>query len=184
MCRDFTRDTISFIELVKIKSKRIKLCAKTIDISEDEAQNIIDAFFTVVPKVKHYLNHMGFYGKTHLVSHTMLPFGRKRYYDLHDMHDFKRLSEIERQSKNHGPQGTNGDIIKAALILINNHIKKHNLDIKIINSIYDEIITECREDLAEAWLPVMESLMIQAAGIVIKSIPIKVDIHITDKWEK
>lgn len=68
--------------------------------------------------------------------------------------------------------------------MIRDTIIQNDLPVKIVNVIHDEIITECRDDYAEEWRPIMENLMIKAASIVIKSIPIKVDCKITDSWQK
>lgn len=160
--------------------------SKVIDVDVHIARDIIDRFFKAVPGVEAYLRNLGSCGTTYYQARTLMPFFRVRYFDPPEdtYSSFKRLGEIERQAKNHPIQGANGDIVKAALVLIRLEIIKNNYPVKIINVIHDEIITECVEEFAEEWRPIMEALMIKAAGIVIKSIPMKVDCKITDKWEK
>ena len=47
-----------------------------------------------------------------------------------------------------------------------------------------EIRTECPKEMAEWWRDVMQKIMIEAAQLVIKTIPVVVDCTIKDKWEK
>lgn len=160
--------------------------AKTIDVEVPVALNIINKFFKAVPKVKAYLDRLGSTAVAYYKARSLAPFYRIRYFDQpQDSYtSFKLLGEIERAGKNHPIQGSNADLTKTALVLIRNHINANNLPIKIVNVIHDEIITECAEEYAEEWRPVMEELMIKAAKFVIRSIPVKVDCKISDKWEK
>lgn len=157
--------------------------SKTIDVDIDTARSIIDSFFEKVPTVKAYLERQGKRGVYNLYSTTPAPFHRKRFYNDPGL-DFKAIGAIERASKNAPIQGANADITKTALIFIRNYINDHNLDIKIVNVIHDEIITECREDIAEWWSGEMSKLMIAAAKVVIKTIPVVVDCKVSDCWTK
>jgi len=51
-------------------------------------------------------------------------------------------------------------------------------------SVYDEIQTECPEDLSEWWKLELDKLMVESAQEVIKSVPIVVDCKIADYWDK
>ena len=157
--------------------------SKTIDVSVDVAKELIDKFFTQVPQVKNYLNNLGRFAIAHNFAVTPPPFKRRRYFEDPGS-DFSKIGNIERAGKNHPIQGGNADLTKASLVLIRNYIIEHNIDVKIVNVIHDEIITECKNELAEEWKPIMESLMIQAAQIVIKNVPVKVDCKITEYWKK
>lgn len=79
---------------------------------------------------------------------------------------------------------SNADIIKQALIDVQTFIDDNNLPISIILAVYDEIQTECPEDLSEYWKDKLSELMINAAKTVIKSVPVKVDCKINDYWSK
>jgi DNA polymerase I-like protein with 3'-5' exonuclease and polymerase domains len=58
------------------------------------------------------------------------------------------------------------------------------LPINILLSVYDEIQTECPEDLSEWWKLELDKLMVESAQEVIKSVPIVVDCKIADYWDK
>jgi DNA polymerase-1 len=159
--------------------------ADTMQISVDEADRIIQKFFKVVPSVERFLTSLGKLAKTRGYIKTAAPYRRIRWFEGWDnKDDFKRLGEIERAGKNTPIQGTNGDIIKVALISVQNYIDFHNLPINILLSVYDEIQTECPEELAEEWKNTLNVLMIEAAKTVIKTIPIVVDCKISNYWEK
>jgi len=159
--------------------------ADTMQISVEEADVIIKKFFKVVPDVEKFLDLLGNTAKSKGYIRTAAPYRRIRWFEGFNLPDnFKRLGEIERAGKNTPIQGTNGDIIKAALISVQNYIDYHNLPINILLSVYDEIQTECPEELAEEWKNTLNTLMIESAKIVIKTVPIVVDCKISSYWEK
>ncbi len=79
---------------------------------------------------------------------------------------------------------TNGDIIKQALIDVQEEIYKNNWNCKIILAVYDEIQTECHESQAEKWKIKLDELMVNAAKKVLLEVPVVVDCGIHDYWQK
>ena len=158
--------------------------ADTMQIDVDEADKIIKKFFSVVPKVEEFINYLGNLAKTRGYIRTAVPYRRIRFFENNDKDDFKRLGEIERAGKNTPIQGTNGDIIKSALINVQNYIDLNNLPINIILSVYDEIQTECEESISEKWSNTLSEIMINSAQQVIKTVPIAVDCKVSDYWQK
>lgn len=159
--------------------------ADTMQISVDEADAIIKRFFKVVPKVEYFLNTLGHLAKTRGFIKTAPPYSRIRWFEGFDNKDnFKRLGEIERAGKNSPIQGTNADIIKLALINVQQYIDDNNLPINILLSVYDEIQTECPKELAESWKMQLDTIMVSSASRVIKSVPVVVDCKIADYWDK
>lgn len=162
--------------------------ADTMEISVKQAKSIIEKFFKAVPAVDRFLTMVGSLGRTRGFIKTSPPYSRIRWFQnwkkAYDDDDFKVLGEIERASKNSPIQGTNGDIIKQALIDVQTEIYLNNWDVNIILAVYDEIQTECHEDQAEAWKIKLDELMVNAAKKVIKECPVVVDCKISDCWEK
>lgn len=160
--------------------------SKTIDVDVEVAADIIARFFKAVPKVESYLAGLGKYSTSHMCSRTLAPFYRIRHYEIpsNEPNTWKVLGAIERAGKNHPIQGSNADLTKAALVFMRKYIKDNNVPVQIVNVIHDEIITEVHEDYAEEWRPIMEGIMVQAAQLVIKSIPVKVDCKISNHWTK
>tara|TARA_R110000868_G_scaffold172683_1_gene408609 strand:- start:21 stop:1268 length:1248 start_codon:yes stop_codon:yes gene_type:complete len=159
--------------------------ADTMQITVDEADAIIKKFFKVVPDVEKFLTMLGELSKARGFIRTPQPYGRIRWFEGYDnKEDFKNLGTIERAGKNTPIQGCNGDIIKLALIKVQDYIDKNNLPINILLSVYDEIQTECPINLAEQWKLDLDRLMIEAAQHVIKTVPVIVDSKISTCWQK
>lgn len=166
--------------------------SNSILVSVDEARDIISKFFSRVPKVYEFLNSKGNFAKTYGYSYTPKPFNRLRFYPKWDILKTrprldvkgKWLGEIERAGKNTPIQGCNADIIKLALIYIQQEIETNNWDVNLLLSVYDEIQTEAHESIAEQWKIKQEELMVKAAKTVIKSVPVKVDVKVSDYWQK
>ena len=158
--------------------------ADTIEISVDEARRIIDKFFKAVPLVKQFLERLGNFGKQYGFIKTAPPYGRIRWFDGHDSMDYKRLGEIERQSKNMPIQGGNADMTKLALILLYKEIKENNYPVRLIHQVHDEIQTEVKEEFAEEWATIMEKIMKEAAGAILKEVPMSVDCKVAGYWSK
>lgn len=164
--------------------------ADTMQIPVDKADEIIKKFFSVVPKVEGFLNGLGNLGKQRGFIRTGRPFRRIRFFPQwkesmsQSPRAGKLAGEIERRSKNSPIQGTNGDVIKVALVMTHKAIKEEGWRVKILLSVYDEIQTECHEHSAEAWKNRLDEIMIDAAKVVIKDTPIVVDCAVSDYWTK
>ena len=162
--------------------------ADTMEIPVSDAKAIINKFFKAVPKVEKFLRSLGELGKKRGYIKTSPPYQRIRWFEQwqyaveHD--DFKIMGEIERASKNSPIQGSNGDIIKQALIDVQQEIYTNNWDVKIILAVYDEIQTEVKADQAEAWKVKLDELMVTAAKKVLVEVPVVVDCGIHDYWQK
>jgi len=160
----------------------------TMQIAKQKAKQIIDKFFGRVPKVKAFLDELGAAAVSAGYIRTGRPFRRIRWFPrwsrAKQEGNFIELGNIERAGKNTPIQGTNGDIIKYALAEIVDIIYDNNLPIKILLSVYDEIRTECPEQLAEWWKGEMNRVMVESAQVVIKTVPIEVDCKVSECWEK
>lgn len=166
--------------------------ADTMQIEVKKAKEIIDKFFSVVPKVSIFLEGLAKLGLSRGYVRTAPPYSRIRFFPQwkhmvehpEDPQSFKISGEIERRSKNTPIQGTNGDIIKQALIEIQNIIDINNYDVKILLAVYDEIQCECKEEFAEEWKLIMDKIMVEVAKRQITEIPVVVDCSINDYWTK
>lgn len=159
--------------------------ADTMEVSVDVASSVIKKFFSRVPKVKAFLDMLGHLGKTRGFIRTPKPYQRIRWFDGYEnSDDFKKQGEIERAAKNTPIQGCNADMTKLACILIYREIKKNNYPVKLLIPVYDEIQTECKIEFAEEWASIMSKLMIQAAEVILKNVPMEVDCKVSDHWSK
>ena len=164
-----------------------KKLAATMNVAESVAAGVIRAFFNKVPKVEETLEKFGRFAQNNGYIITAPPYRRRRWFPGTDKawmsQDTFRLGEIERAGKNTPIQGTNADITKLAMVNAYEYIEEHNYPANIILSVYDEIQTEVREDLAEEWRTTLQKIMEDAARVIIDSVPVIAECEISDYWD-
>jgi len=77
-------------------------------------------------------------------------------------------------------QSLASDGLKQALVLLWPHLK--TLNARPVNLVHDEIIIECRKDVAEEMSGILEECMVQGMECYLKKVPILVEAKITDSW--
>jgi len=157
--------------------------ALSLEITKDEAVEILNRFYKAIPKLKAWLDKAGKDAFRQGFAETVI--GRKRYFVIPDEsnEDYNKIKgSIERQGKNMCIQGASADMIKLALIGLSKALKKY--DARIINCVHDEIVVEAREDQAEEIAKIVAHEMIKAGEKIISVIPVAVDVHIEDCWSK
>lgn len=152
-------------------------------ITVAEADKILNKFFKKVPKVKAFLEMLAHQAVTNGYIRNNSQFGRIRFFpNINKDSSFKDKGAVERAAKNSPMQGSNADILKLALINIQNIIDEGNLPVNILLNVHDEIVSECREDYVDIWKSILEDTIIEAAQTIIKSIPVKADTVVSDYW--
>ena len=77
-------------------------------------------------------------------------------------------------------QSLASDGLKQALVLLWPHLK--TLDARPVNLVHDEIIIECRKDVAEEMLGILPDCMVRGMECYLKKVPVVVEVKITDSW--
>jgi DNA polymerase I-like protein with 3'-5' exonuclease and polymerase domains len=165
--------------------------AWTLDISNEEAEDLIAKYFQAFPSIGKFLENLGNYGKTRGHIRTYSPFRRIRWFEnwfagiAKDRTKLGELGSIERASKNTPIQGTGADMTKLALVKIREYLKANpRFDVKVVMTVHDQIDTICKVEQANEWKVVMAELMEQAGAEILPSGLLKADPNISDKWEK
>lgn len=169
----------------------------TIQVSKKDAQELINKYFTVFPKIKSKLDALGMFGMVKGYILTPAPFYRRRWFergpsDTKQVLDhmsgeyYPALGIIERASKNTPIQGGSGDMTKLALVYIRDYINDNNLrdKVKLVMQVHDQVDTICHKDYADVWQNKMTELMERAAKVVIPSGLLTSETNITEKWTK
>lgn len=111
--------------------------AERLEISRDEAKQLIDGYFESFPKVKEYMEKAKEEARQNGYVTTL--FGRRRYLaDINSANATVR-GFAERNAINAPIQGTAADIIKVAMIRIHNRFKTENIRSKMILQVHDEL---------------------------------------------
>ncbi len=156
-----------------------------IGLSVDESKKLLEVYFATYKRVKRWLDFVGREAVRTGAVRTL--GGRRRMFTMPsgDDPDYNRLiAAIDRQGKNMPIQGTSADITKYALVYIYRELQNQNLDAHLVLTVHDEIVAEAREDIAERVAKIVEEKMVEAGEKLLKKVPVKVDVHISDCWEK
>ena len=111
--------------------------AERLDISRDEAKQLIDGYFATFPEVHDYMEQAK--QKARQQGYVTTLFGRRRYLpDINSANATVR-GFAERNAINAPIQGTAADIIKVAMIRIHNRFKAEGIRSKMILQVHDEL---------------------------------------------
>ncbi|HCU05744.1 MAG TPA: DNA polymerase I, partial [Coxiellaceae bacterium] len=111
--------------------------AKQIGVERTTAQVYMDAYFTKYPNVLDYMNHTR--TMAHKQGYVETLFGRRLYVpDIRSKNMMQRKA-AERAAINAPMQGTAADIIKLAMIQIDDWINMSGMDVKMIMQVHDEL---------------------------------------------
>lgn len=147
-------------------------------ISRAAAQEIINAYMAGLPEVKEYIENIKKFAQQHACVYT--PWGRR--IELPEVKNPRMRGYAMRAAVNAPIQGFEADLMRCAMVNIENEIMKPNADkIRMIMQVHDEIIFECDENLAEEFAKKIESAMENVANL---SVPLAADYVIGKEWGK
>jgi DNA polymerase-1 len=154
--------------------------SKMIGISMKEWKEYIDKFFVSYPKVREFLDNI--IKECEKTGYVETIFWRRRY--INGINDGNKMIKqgAEREAINMPIQWTSADIIKLAMIGINDFLKKENLKSKMIMQVHDELVFDVypwEEDIVSSNTKhIMESVLVG------KPIILLADVGIGDSWRE
>lgn len=152
--------------------------SRQLDIPKSEAKKLIDNYFEEYKGLKNYFDDVVHFARTN--GYVLTKSGRKRKLrDINSRNSLAR-SNAERMAINTPIQGTAADMIKIAMIKINNEIQKRNLKSKMILQVHDELVFDMHKSENEI-LPqlVIDNMENAMPGLKVK---IKVDTGFGNNW--
>ncbi len=153
--------------------------AKQLTISRDSAQHYIDAYFARYPDVKIYMENTRL--KAHELGYVETLFGRRLYLPEINAKAVMRVKAAERAAINAPLQGTAADVIKKAMISIDQWLIESQAPIQMIMQVHDELVFEVRDNYVELATQKIRALMSGAANF---ATPLVVDIGTGDNWDQ
>ena len=147
------------------------------DLSRSESKEIIDNYYKSYPKLKEFTSNQIEFARSNGYVKTLL--GRKRY--LNDINSRNAIirSSAERNAINSPVQGTAADIIKLAMIKIDNELEKLKLKSKLILQVHDELIFDCPKGEIDIIKDMVQEKMQNAYQL---NVPLKVDVGDGYNW--
>jgi DNA polymerase-1 len=151
--------------------------AKDIGVSQQAAQQFIDAYFAGFPRVRAFIDKTLADAQASGVVKTM--FGRRRPVPELTSRNFQIRAGAERIAVNMPIQGTAADILKRAMIDVDAALAKANPKARMILTVHDELLFESPEDQAGDVASLVKEKMSSAVKL---SVPLDVDAGIGKNW--
>lgn len=151
--------------------------SEDLSISRKEALEYINKYFETYPGVKLFLDKQVEDGKSQGYVTTM--FGRKRPIPELKSGNFMQRSFGERVAMNSPIQGTAADIMKIAMISVDQELQKRGLKSRIVLQVHDELLVETYEPELSEVTEILESKMKGAADL---KVALEVEAHHGTNW--
>jgi DNA polymerase-1 len=157
--------------------------AAQLSIPREEAADYIRKYFERFPGIRDYIESTKEFARRHGYVETI--FGRRIHYPDIRASNVHLRSFSERASTNARLQGTAADIIRRAMVRIDDAFAEGGLSARMLLQVHDELIFEVAEDEVERTIPVVRHVMENAAMPAVSlSVPLKVDARAADNWEE
>lgn len=151
--------------------------AKDIGTSVAEATQYIKNYKMNYPDIDRYLDDV--VRDAERDGYTTTAFGRRRYIPEITSQNGNLRAFGRRVAMNAPIQGTAADIMKLAMLRVDNAIKSEGLDAKIVMQVHDELVVEVRDDQITKCREILREAMESAAEL---SIPLTVDVTLGKTW--
>ncbi len=150
---------------------------ENIGVSTKEAQQYIDSYLSHYSGVDRFMKESIEIAKK--CGFAVTSYGRRRYLPELSSSNFNLRSFGERVARNMPIQGTAADIIKLAMVKVENRLAAEKLDAKLIMQVHDELIVEANENCAEKVAEILKYEMENAAKL---SVPMEASVGIGKNW--
>ena len=153
--------------------------AKQLGISRAQSQDYIGRYFTRYPGVQEYMDETK--AKAAKQGYVETLFGRRLYLpDINASNGIARQAS-ERTAINAPMQGTAADIIKHAMIKVDEWLASSGLNARMTMQVHDELIFEVDAAQVDALVAGVKSAMEGAADLLV---PLIVDVGVGDNWDQ
>ncbi|MDU9393429.1 DNA polymerase I [Pseudomonas sp. zfem002] len=156
-----------------------KKLGKDIGVETKQAKAYIDAYFARYPGVREYMESTRKQAAEQGFVETL--FGRRLYLPAINSSRPVERAGAERTAINAPMQGTAADIIKRAMVAVDNWLESSGLDARVILQVHDELVLEVREDLVERVREEIRPHMSNAAQL---DVPLLVDVGVGANWDE
>ncbi len=151
--------------------------ASSLGIPRREAQDMIDRYFAAYPGVRRYLDQVVADAHANLWVQTM--YGRKRHVPDVAARNANMRNFGERTAMNHPMQGSAADIIKLAMVAVDERMRQEGLKSKLVLQIHDELDFEVPEDELETMSELVKQTM---EGVVELRVPLVAEVSWGKNW--
>ena len=153
--------------------------ARQLNIGRKQAAEYIELYFQRYPGVQSYMNNIRHTAAEQ--GYVETAFGRRLYLPEINSRNGMRRQAAERTAINAPMQGTAADIIKLAMIHVDDWLQNSDLQSRMIMQVHDELVLEVPEAELDAVKQALNDLMENAASLLV---PLVVDVGVGDNWDQ
>ena len=154
--------------------------SQQLGIKRSEAKELIDQYFSRYPNLKGYMDGIVEQARKDGFVKTLM--GRRRYLrDINSRNGVLR-SHAERNAINTPVQGTAADMIKIAMVRINDVFEEKQFKSRMILQVHDELVFDAHKSELETIKPIIEEHMVNAIPNL--SVPIVVEMGEGQNWRE
>ena len=153
--------------------------AKQIGVDRKQSQAYIDRYFARYPGVLDYMERTRTQAAEQGYVETI--FGRRLYLPEINAKNPALRKGAERTAINAPMQGTAADIIKKAMVAVDNWLSAFGLDARVILQVHDELVLEVREDLVDQ---VRDEVRVHMSDAAKLDVPLVVEVGVGNNWDE
>jgi DNA polymerase-1 len=153
--------------------------AKDIGVTQQAAQEFIEAYFAGFPSVRAFID--GLLDEARRTGMVKTMFGRRRLVPDINNRNYQMRGEAERRAMNFPIQGSAADILKRAMIDVQARLRESSLGARMILTVHDELLYEAPKASADAAARLVREAM--EAAVTLR-VPLTVDVGIGENWKE
>jgi len=148
-------------------------------LPRQEAQRFIDQYWANLPRVKQYFDGTLGFGLKH--GYVQSIYGRRRILGDLTSANYSRRAAAERMAVNMPLQGSASDIMKIAMINLDEELSRSGLRAKLILQVHDELVLEVDRPDVPAVAQLVQTVMEGAAEL---SVPLETEVCAGPNWDE
>ncbi len=151
--------------------------SQRVGISRVEAKKVIEDYYETYKGVKKFMDETPEVAREQ--GYVSSIYGRRRYVPAIKDRNFNLRHRAEREAINMPIQGTASDIVKMAMLKVDDALKRENLKTRIVMQVHDELLLESPDDEVERAMAIVKREM---ESVVELDVPLTVEIGAGENW--
>lgn len=151
--------------------------ARNTGVTQQEARSFISRYFAKYPGVKRFMDTAVADGQENGYALTLM--GRRRYLPELTASNAMVREFGKRAAMNTPVQGTAADIIKLAMVRVDEALRREKLQSRLILQVHDELLLECPPEEAETAARILQEAM---EGVISLSVPLSAEVNQGVNW--
>jgi DNA polymerase-1 len=157
--------------------------ANQLGIGREEAGAYIRKYFERFPGIRDYMEETKRFARDN--GYVVTVFGRKAHYPQIRSSNPSERAFMERAAINAPIQGSAADIIRRAMVRMDDALSEARLSARMLLQVHDELIFEVPDAEVEATIPVVRHVMVDAPHpAVVLKVPLQVDARAAHNWDE